>query len=146
MINESFYMTGTLGIVLTNEHGEVVQSISTKNLVVTVGKEVIASRLGNGGAAAMSHIALGTGTTEALAAQIALVAEAGRAVITDTTVTGTTVQYTSILGPGVGTGAITEAGIFNAGTAGSMLCRTVFPVVNKSALDTITIVWTVTAN
>ena len=44
----------------------------------------------------------------------------------------------------VSTGAITEAGIFNALTAGTMLCRTTFPVVNKAAGDSIVITWVVT--
>jgi hypothetical protein len=146
MPNDSIKMTGTLSIVLTGPDGNVKQKIDTHNLVVSTGKEVVASRLGNGGAAAMSHMALGTSTVEPIAAHTALLAEAGRAAITDTTVTGPSVQYTAVFAPGVGTGAITEAGIFNDVTAGSMLCRTVFPVVNKSAFDTITIVWTVTAN
>jgi hypothetical protein len=47
-------------------------------------------------------------------------------------------------GAGVATGAITEAGVFNALTAGTMLCRTVFSVINKGALDTLVITWKVT--
>ncbi len=146
MLNESLKLTGVLSIVLSGPSGEVKQRLDAHNLVVTTGKEVVASRLGNGGAAAMSHMALGTSTVEPIAAHTALLAEAGRAVITNTTVTGPTVQYTSVFSPGVGTGAITEAGIFNDATDGAMLCRTVFPVVNKSEFDTVTIVWTVTAN
>lgn len=48
--------------------------------------------------------------------------------------------------------AITEAGIFdsnvrsNTGVGGNMICRTVFGVVTKTALDTITITWTITLN
>ena len=45
-----------------------------------------------------------------------------------------------------GTGAITEAGIFNASSSGTMLCRTVFSVVNKGASDSMTITWTVTVS
>jgi hypothetical protein len=41
---------------------------------------------------------------------------------------------------------VTEAGIFNALTGGDMLCRTVFPVVNKGADDTMSVTWTVTLN
>ena len=43
-----------------------------------------------------------------------------------------------------GTGAITEAGILNAGSGGTLLCRTVFSVVNKASSDSMTITWTVT--
>ena len=44
------------------------------------------------------------------------------------------------------TGAITEAGLFNASSSGTMLCRTVFSVVNKGASDAMTITWTVTVS
>ena len=40
--------------------------------------------------------------------------------------------------------ALTEAGIFNASSAGTLLCRTVFSVVTKGASDAMTITWTVT--
>lgn len=53
-------------------------------------------------------------------------------------------QYVATFGPGVGTAAITEAGIFNAASAGTMLARTAFPVINKGALDTLTLTWKVT--
>jgi hypothetical protein len=46
-------------------------------------------------------------------------------------------------GAGQSTGAVTEAGIFNDATAGTMLCRTVFDVINKGALDTLVITWKV---
>jgi hypothetical protein len=54
------------------------------------------------------------------------------------------VTFIATVPAGTGTGAITEAGILNAGTAGTMLCRTVFSVVNKDAGDTLSITWTVT--
>ena len=47
---------------------------------------------------------------------------------------------------GSGTGAITEAGVFNASSGGTMLCRTVFSVVNKGADDSMTITWTITVS
>ena len=45
-----------------------------------------------------------------------------------------------------GTGAITEAGIFNASTGGDMFARTKFAVVNKGAADSMTITWTITVS
>jgi hypothetical protein len=62
------------------------------------------------------------------------------------TVSNNVVTYNATFNPGTGTGAITEAGIFNSGTANTvtMLCRTVFAVVNKGADDTMSITWTVT--
>ena len=40
--------------------------------------------------------------------------------------------------------AIAEAGIFNAGAAGTMLARATFTAINKGASDTLAITWTVT--
>ena len=45
---------------------------------------------------------------------------------------------------GTGTGAVVEAGVLNASSGGTLLCRTVFAVVNKGAADTLKITWTVT--
>jgi len=47
---------------------------------------------------------------------------------------------------GYGTGAVSEAGIFNASSAGDMLARTVFSTINKAAADTLGITWTITVN
>ena len=43
-----------------------------------------------------------------------------------------------------GGAVLREAGIFNASTAGTMLCRTTFPIVTKLPADALTITWTVT--
>jgi hypothetical protein len=56
------------------------------------------------------------------------------------------VTYVATFPAGTGTGAVTEAGIFNASSSGTMLCRTVFPVVNKQSGDSMTITWTVTVS
>ena len=54
--------------------------------------------------------------------------------------------YVATFPAGTGTGAITEAGILNASSSGTLLCRTVFSVINKGAADTLGITWTVTVN
>jgi hypothetical protein len=66
--------------------------------------------------------------------------------LTSDTVAGAVVTYVATFGPGVGTGAIVEAGIFNAASSGTMLCRTVFSVVNKGADDAMTITWQITVS
>jgi hypothetical protein len=96
----------------------------------------------------MSHMALGAGTTAAAAGQSDLVSTLGsREALDSTTIAGANnnqVVYVSSFEAGDATGAVTEAGIFNASTAGTMLCRTVFPVVNKAADDAMTVTWTIT--
>ena len=141
MLQDDFKMIGHLSIAINNE---VVQEIP--NLVVTDGKEFVASRMKDATAAAMTHMAVGTGSTAAAAGNAALGSEADRNALTSTTVSGTTVTYVATFGAGSGTGAITEAGLVNASTSGVLLCRTVFAVVNKGASDSMTITWTVTVS
>lgn len=53
------------------------------------------------------------------------------------------ITYAATFAAGTGTGALVEAGIFNASSAGTMLCKTSFDVVNKQVNDTIAITWTI---
>ena len=64
----------------------------------------------------------------------------------DTTKAANSITYVATFSAGEGTGAITEAGLFNASSAGDMLCRTVFPVINKGVNDSCTITWSVTVS
>jgi hypothetical protein len=148
MFNDAIKMTGNLKLVLTDEHGNVKQEEEVKNLVVTVGKGFIASRMKDATATAMTHMEVGTGTTAAAVGDTALqtAVASSRVTLTSTTVTTNNVAYVATFPAGTGTGALTEAGIFNASSAGTMLCRTVFSVINKGAADTLGITWTVTVN
>jgi len=89
---------------------------------------------------------LGTGSTQPTdVTRTTLVTELGtrKSVTTDDTTAGQ-VKYSATFIAGEATGALTEAGVFNALTAGTMLCRTVFSTVNKAAADLLTINWTIT--
>lgn len=136
--------TGRLLIEVFGEDGSLKEAVEIKNLVVDTGKDYIASRMKDATATAMSHMAVGTDNTPAAAGQTALIAEVARVALTSTTVASNVVTYIATFAAGTGTGALTEAGIFNASSAGTMLCRTVFSVINKGALDSMTITWTVT--
>jgi hypothetical protein len=146
MIQDQIKVTGELKITVTNDEGNVKKEIIVPNIVVTDGKEYIASRMKDATATAMSHMAIGTGSTAAAAGDAALGTESGRVALTSTTVTSNAVAYVATFPAGTGTGAITEAGILNASSSGTLLCRTVFSVINKGAADTLGITWTVTVN
>ena len=145
MINDTIKVTGELKLTLTKPDGNTHETV-IPNIVVTDGKEYIASRMKDATATAMSHMAIGTGSTAAAAGDSTLGTEAGRVSLTSTTVTSNAVAYVATFGAGTGTGAITEAGILNASSSGDLLCRTVFSVINKGAADTLGITWTVTVN
>ncbi len=140
MITDDLKLTGALTIALNDE---IVQE--TENLVVTAGKNWVADRMNNANTV-MTHMAVGTGTTEALAAQTALVTETDRNALTSTTVTANAVAYVATWAAGDATAALTEAGIFDAASSGDMLARTKFDVVNKGSADSMTITWTITVS
>lgn len=156
MLTDKIVTTGELQIVLRDEHGNIKEQREVPNLVVTVGKNLIASRLTGVAAPVMSHMAVGTLATtpangdtilgaEIAGSRVALSVVGGVAVAADIT-------YIASFGPGVGTGPIVEAGIFNAasgvpsGFVNTMLCHTTFLVINKAVGDSLTITWKVTVN
>ena len=141
MIKDDLSLKGKLTIAV---NGQTVREVP--NLVVTAGKEFVASRMAGVSSDEMSHMAIGTSSTSPAAADITLGTEAARVTLTSTTVTNANVVYVASFPAGIGTGAIVEAGLFNAASGGDMLCRTTFAVVNKGANDSITITWTVTVS
>jgi len=140
-INDGLKLKGKLTIAL---NGETVQEVD--NLVVTTGKGYVASRIKDATATAMSHMAIGSGTNNPAAGDTALQTELGRVALTSTTVSAAVVTYVATFGAGTGTGAVTEAGILNASSSGTLLCRTEFSVVNKGSSDSMTVTWTVTVS
>ena len=141
---EELKVTGGLKVEVKDKDGNVKDSRELKNLVVTAGLGYIASRMKEATATAMSHMAIGTDNTAAAAGDTALGTEAARQALTSTTVSSNTVEYVASFAAGTGTGAITEAGVLNGASGGTLLCRTVFSVVNKGASDSMTITWTIT--
>lgn len=137
-------ITGELSIQKFDEKNNLVEQVNVPNLVVTTGKEHIAQRIAGNSETIMSHMAIGQGVATPALTNVALVNELAREALVLTTVTSTDITYTATFGAGVGTGSITEAGIFNAASAGDMLCRTTFPAIAKTASDTIAISWTIT--
>lgn len=148
--NEFIKVQGSVHVTLTGPDGKVKKEHTEKNLVVTAGKNYLTTWLAAASQAGkfMSYMGLGTGTTAAAAGDTALqteVVSGGYArqvgVLSNTTNVWTN---TAVFSPGVGTGAITEAGLFSAVTAGTMFAHQVFSAYNKQAGDTLTFAWSVT--
>lgn len=145
MINDNLKLQGDVAIVVKDKDGKVKDSREIHNLVVSAGLEYICSRMAGTSANVMTHMAVGSGTTAASAGQTDLVSILGsREALDSSTASSNTITYVSSFEAGEGTGAVTEAGVFNASSGGTMLCRTVFAVVNKDADDTMSITWTIT--
>lgn len=144
MINEGLKLRGEVALVLRDKNGNVKDERTIKNLIVDTGLNFICDRMKDD-ETAMTHMALGSGSTAAAAGDTTLGTQLGsREALDSSTVTNNQIVYVASFEAGDATGAVTEAGIFNAASGGTMLCRTVFAVVNKAADDTLTVNWTIT--
>jgi hypothetical protein len=144
MIINKIQAKGKLSVVLKDSDGNTKDQRVMNNLIVDTGLAYITSRMKDAADTAMGYMAIGTGTTAAAAGDTALVTELDRNAVTSATDTGASIVYVGTWAAGDGTGSITEAGIFNASSAGDMLARTAFSVITKDANDTLSITWTIT--
>lgn len=145
MIKEKPQFKGVVHLRLWNEAGELVKEVLNHNLVVTTGLNWVASRMEGVASDIMSHIAVGTGSTAPAIGDTALGGELSRVALTSGVAAAATITYITTFSAGQGTGALQEAGIFNAAAAGTMLARVTFPVINKGASDTLQISWSIEA-
>lgn len=144
-MEDSLKLKGDVFITVKDKDGNVKEERHEENLVVSAGLNFICDRMEGTSEAVMSHMALGSGTTAAAAGDTDLGSILGsREALDSTTVSGSTITYVSSFEAGDATGAVTEAGIFNASTAGTMLCRVVFAAINKAADDTMSVTWVIT--
>jgi len=148
MMKDKLKLEGWIHIEHYDKNGNLKNIREVKNLIVNAGIQEVAKLIGAGlGGTAFQYVQTGTGTTSPTANDTDLESATGSrvsATVTNetTTVTGDTVQfvsthsYTSSL-------AITEAGIFNASSGGTMLARQVFSAINVENGDTIQLTWKV---
>ncbi len=123
---------------LRGPDGELKDVREVHNLVCTVGKQKLLSASAPNYLKDFKYLALGTGTNAASAADTTLQTEIARSgAIVATNPDANTLQLQATFGAGVGTGALTELALFDAGVVGNILNRQVFAVVTKGALDTI---------
>ncbi|MNV70316.1 hypothetical protein D3C71_1632740 [compost metagenome] len=114
-----------------------------KNIFTDAGLAYLAARAAGDAVDVISHMALGTGTVPAAGSDQELGAEvAGSRVAVTVSGVGPQRLYSATFGEGVGSGAVTEAGLFNAATGGVLTNRSVFGVKNKEPEDIFTINWT----
>jgi hypothetical protein len=123
-----------------------------RNLITNAGFALAAGRLnGSGAPAAATFIAVGTGTNAAAVTDTTLQTESAtsglsRASATlslvTTSVTNDTAQLTNTFSV-TGTVAVTESGVLNASSSGTLLCRQVFSAINVVNGDSLAITWKV---
>lgn len=137
-MNEGMTLKGAIDVKLFDQDGRLIQHMAKSNVIVTVGKNFLATP-GNG-LGDFLEIAAGTGATAATAADTALVAEAFRksgALSSSLNVFQNTVTFL----PGDGTGMIQELGLFAGST---LLARQTITAFNKTASNSMVVTWQIT--
>lgn len=131
---------------LVGPGGDVKARRHFKNLIVNAGLDQAKDRLFNPATVApvFGFVAIGTGAIAETPVDVALGTEAARDAVAYTAGgTGVcTVDHT--FPAGVGTGAITEVGLFDDPAAGNMFNRKTFPAINKTAGDALKASCTIT--
>lgn len=139
MSKEALKLKGSFTATLRHKDGSV--EVKRKdNLILNVGFDFICNAIAaTTRPSPMAYTAVGTGSTEVAATQTTLATELTRVAATYAHTAGTKVfTLTSNFPAGTATGAIKEAGICNASSAGTFLDRVVFDVINKAADDELT--------
>jgi hypothetical protein len=140
-------ITSNMLLELFSPTGRLLDRRLLHNTITTAGKYGVADQmLASPTLAKPGWIELGTGTPSATLLGAYIVGS--RLALLTKTRSNNIVTMTISYAAGVGTGAITEAGIFDVATANTvnMWCSANFAVINKGANDTLAITWTLTAN
>ena len=145
-MEEKFGMRGDVTIILRDKDGNVIDQRDIRNTIVDAGYDFICDVIGNTTQPNdMAWTGIGTGVTGVLGTDTTLETEVVRVANVYAHSTGTKVfTHTADYAAGTGTGAVTESALLNAASAGTMLNRIVFDVINKGASDTLEVVWTIT--
>lgn len=126
---------------LRDKLGDLKETRSIYNTVTTSGKNgTMDQMLLSPTLSKPTHMAIGTGSPAANA----LGTELDRNALTSKTRSNAIVTFVGDWAAGDGTGALTEAGVFDASSSGNMWLSASFSVVNKAAGDSLSITWTFT--
>jgi hypothetical protein len=139
-------LRGEVKLILRDKDENIIDERYIDNTIVDGGFDAICAAIGNTTQPNdFAWTGIGTGTTGVLTGDTALETEITRVANVYAHTPGTKVfTMTSDYAAGVGTGAITESGLLNAASAGTLLNRVVFSVINKGAADTLQVIWTIT--
>ena len=144
---DSMKAKGHIKFELFDVNGNLKLVKEIDNTVSAAGKNMIAEQLlASPTIAKPGWMELGTGTPGAT--KLGAYITGSRTAFTSKTRANNVVTMVTTFAAGVGTGAITEAGVFNVETedTADMILYTDFGVITKAATDSLTITWTLTIN
>lgn len=147
MFNSKIEIENNVTLILRDSEGNIKDTRKIHNTTTAVGLEAVMDQLlASPTIAKPGWMEVGTGTPAAtiLGAYVA----GSRTALSAKTRTGAVVTMRCTFAAGVGTGALTEAGIFSVATQNTpvMYVSASFGVITKAAADSLEIIWTITAS
>lgn len=140
-VEDGLVLKGHVAFELRDKDGNLKDEWEVDNVVTTAGKNGLADQMLAAPALNKpTHMALGTGSPSATA----LGTEIDRNALATKTRSNAVITFTASWAAGDGTGTLTEAGVFDAASAGNMWCSTSFAAKPKAAGDTLSATWTFT--
>ena len=148
-LQDNHSIRGKFHFKLFDEFGNLKQELEVLNTVTELGDAHVADAMSDRGVTLATHMSVGTGVAGGAGATT-LTNELHKEAL-DSTTQGAAgddndVIWVCTFPAGHGTGALTEAGIFNAAPANTGVMDVIsgFPVINKGAADSLEITWTLT--
>lgn len=133
--------------VLDAQTGKVLYTEEYHNLVVKAGRNMVRDFLNGLAPAALSHFAIGTGTTAVNQNDTALQTEVFRDTITKRTPTDGKLQVKYFLASTAANGSsLAEAGILNAASGGTLFARVTHTAIAKTSSVAVVYTWDININ
>lgn len=142
--NNAIIPNTNVTVTVCDINGNVICEHKEHNMVVTSGRNLIRDLLNNS-TTGLTHFAIGTGTTAVTSTQTTLETEILIDTITQTAADTAKLTVRYFLGTADANGStVSEAGIFNSSSAGTMYARVTHTGIEKSASITVTYNWELT--
>lgn len=129
---------------LIDERGRVKAERRFENLITNAGLDAAKAHLFDSAADPWNYVAIGTSATPEDPTDTVLGTETAREAGSYTAGGVGVATVDATFGAGVGTGAITECGLFDDATTGTLFNHKTFAAINKGAGDTLKVTCTIT--
>lgn len=149
IFRERFQLISNYKIELFDENGKLKTARTGHNLVTVLCHQMVADQLlASPAVVKPTHMELGTGSGQDANDSTLATYISGSRTALDSKTRGANAIVTMVctFPAGTGTGAVTEAGVFNVATQNTtdLLMYSSFDVINKAATDSMVITWTLT--
>ena len=134
---------GRMHLEVFSPDGELRDERIVENLITTVGRNAITDQLlGSPSLSKPTHMEVGTSGTAPAVGDTTITGGFGRVAFTSKTRNTNVLTMVGDWAAGASTGALQEAGVWDASTSGTLHARATFTTINKAAGDTLKITWT----